>query len=232
MNHEKKPTVALVGEQSIVNVDTYAGVVEGIADEDLEDNSGLEMEIQQATLNNLGEFENGAAKLLLATGGVAYSNTKFGTKTGADERTVIVAVIDQVRQALGIRQSPISWAMSSSEWAKLDDLRDSNGNPIEITTALGDVTRIVDNSYGVGEFHCWAKKFAKIRIYKSAQADWYKGLNVTGNGTAVTAVYSEWATDESSLRVRQRQVMYLTDTSVVVKGTIAGVLNAITPIIA
>ncbi len=228
LNHGVKPEITMVGSQSIVNVDTYAGVVVGIADEDLEDNPGEEQIIQQAALNNLGEFENTAAIALLEGASQAFSNAKFGTLAYADDKSACAAIIDQVRQALGTRQSSISFALNSSDWAKLNDLRNDNGTPIDIASVFGDVEKIVDNSLAAGKFYCWAKKFAKIRYYKTAQADWYKGLNVTKVDGKVTAVYSEWQTDEQSIRVRQRQVMYATDNTVFVKGTIAGVVTAIT----
>lgn len=228
LNHGVKPLIEVVGAQNIVNVSTIAGIVENIADEDLEDNPGLEAEIQQEALTNLGQFENAGALALLVSSGQAFSNANFGTKAGADEKTALIAIIDQVRQALGNRVSEICLAMNSSMWAKLKDLRSPIGMPLDIMAVIGDVIQIVDNTIATDTVYCWAKKFMKIKIYKGKTADWYKGLNVTGNGTAVTAVYSEWRTDESSLRVRQRQVMYCTDTSVVVKGTLSGVVTAVT----
>jgi len=230
LNHGVKPLIELVGAQNVVNVSTIAGIVENIADEDLEDNAGLETEIQQEALTNLGQFENAGALALLVSAGQAFSNTNFGTKAGADEKTALIAVIDQVKQALGNRVSPICLAMNSSQWAKLKDLRSPVGMPLDIMAVIGDVEQIVDNTIATDTFYCWAKNFTKIKIYKGKTAEWYKGLHVTGNGTAVTAVYSEWRTDESSLRVRQRQVMYCTDNSVVVKGTLSGVVTAVTAV--
>jgi len=230
LNHGVKPLIELVGAQNVVNVSTIAGIVENIADEDLEDNPGLETEIQQEALTNLGQFENAGALALLVSAGQAFSNANFGTKVGADEKTALIAVIDQVKQALGNRVSPICLAMNSSQWAKLKDLRSPVGMPLDIMAVIGDVEQIVDNTIATNTFYCWAKNFTKIKIYKGKTAEWYKGLHVTGNGTAVTAVYSEWRTDESSLRVRQRQVMYCTDNSVVVKGTLSGVVTAVTAV--
>jgi len=230
LNHGVKPLIELVGAQNVVNVSTIAGIVENIADEDLEDNPGLETEIQQEALTNLGQFENAGALALLVSAGQAFSNANFGTKVGADEKTALIAVIDQVKQALGNRVSPICLAMNSSQWAKLKDLRSPVGMPLDIMSVIGDVEQIVDNTIATNTFYCWAKNFTKIKIYKGKTAEWYKGLHVTGNGTAVTAVYSEWRTDESSLRVRQRQVMYCTDNSVVVKGTLSGVVTAVTAV--
>ncbi len=228
LNHGVKPVIEMVGAQNVVNVSTIAGIVENIADEDLEDNAGLEAEIQQEALTNLGQFENAGALALLVSAGQAFSNANFGTKVGADEKTALIAVIDQIRQALGNRQSEICLAMNSSQWAKLKDLRSPIGMPLDIMAVIGDVIQIVDNTIAGDTFYAWAKKFTKIKIYKAKAAEWFKGLHVTGNGTAVTAVYSEWRTDESSLRVRQRQVMYCTDNSVVVKGTLSGVVEAVT----
>lgn len=227
LNHGVKPLIEMVGAQNVVNVETLAGVVENIADEDLEDNAGLESEIQQEALTNLGQAENAGALALLVSQGQAFSNTNFGTKTGADEKTALIALIDQVRQALGNRVSPICLAMNSSQWAKLKDLRSPVGMPLDIMAAIGDVEQITDNTIATDTVYCWAKKFMKIKIYKGKTAEWYKGLHVTGNGTAVTAVYSEWRTDEISLRVRQRQAMYCTDNSVVVKGTLSGIVAAV-----
>lgn len=230
INHGVKPVITYVGEQSIINVDTIAGVVEGIADEDLEDNAGLEAEIQQEALYELSTAENVAIKALLTSVGQAYSNTNFGTMASADERTALAAIIDQVQQAKGTRASGISLALNSSMWARLKDLRNSNGTPIDIMSTIGDVKQIVDNTLANDEFFCWADAFAKIRVYKPKQADWYKGVKVVTSNGDITAVYSEWRTDESSLRVRQREAIYITDDTTVVKGTISGVVSAITTV--
>lgn len=228
LNHGVKPLLEYTGAQSVVNVSTYAGVVENIADEDLEDNPELESEIQQEALYDLAISENTAAFTLLDGAAQAFGNTNFGTVDYADNKTALVAAIDQVRQALGKRQSDICVAMNSSEWAKLKDLRNANGTPIDVQSAIGDVIQITDNTIATDTFYVWAKKYAKIKVYKAAQADWYKGVKVTTDKGAVTAVYSEWRTDESSLRVRQRQVLYVTDNTTVVKSTFATVLAAIT----
>lgn len=229
-NHGVKPLIEMVGSQNVVNVTTIAGIVEGIADEDLEDNTGLQTEVQQEALENLAQFENTSAIALLESQSQAYANVSFGTKAGADEKTAIVAVIDAVRQKLGNRQSAIILAMNSSQWAKLMDLRNANGTPIDIATVLGDVEKVVDNGITGDNFYCYAKKFANIKIYKGKTAEWYKGVKSTVVDGKVTAVYSEWRTDEQSLRVRQRQVMYISDNSVFFKGSIGGVVTAITPV--
>ena len=229
INHNAKPAFSYVGEQSVVNVDTVAGVVEGIADEDLEDNAGLEAEIQQEALYELSRVENVLIKTLLDNAGQDYGNANFGTVAGADERTALAAIIDQVQQAIGTRTSGIAMALNSSQWAKLKDLRNANGTPIDIMSTIGNVRQIVDNTLANDEIFVWAEAFAKIRIYKPQQADWYKGVKVITTDGNITAVYSEWKTDESSLRARQREAIYITDDTTVVKGTISGVVAAITP---
>ena len=229
-NHSPKPVIEMAGTQGTANVATIAGVVEGVADEDLEDNAGLEAEIQQEALYNLAEVENEAAIALLENVGGAYSNVNFGTKIGADSKTGLIAIVDQLRQKLGKRQSDICLALNSSQWALLSDLRNQNGTPIPVDSILGDVVKIVDNSLTGDNFYCWAKRFAKIKIYKNATAEWYKGIKSTVVDGNVTAVYSEWRTDEQSVRVRQRQVMYISDSSLVIKGSLAGVVEAITEV--
>ena len=228
LNHGVKPVLEYVGAQSVVNVDTYAGVVEGIADEDLEDNAGLENELQMEAMEDLATTENTAAVTLLTGVAKPYGNTNFGKSAYPDAKAALAAIIDQVNQALGRRQSVICLAMNSSQWAKLKDLRNENGTPIDIQSVIGDVKMIVDNSIATDNFLCWAQKFAKLKVYKAKQADWYKGVKVTTAEGAITAVHSEWRTDESSLRVRQREVLYVTDDTTVVKGTISGVVTAIT----
>lgn len=228
-NHGIKPAIETVGSQNVVNVNTFAGVVEGIADEDLEDNPGLQNEVEQEALDNLAQYENVSAKALLDTAAKAFANANFGKKAGADAKTALAAVIDQVRQALGNRQSDICLAMNSSEWAKLRDLRNGNGTPIDIQSVIGDVVQITDNTIATDTFYCWAKKFANIKIYKNKTADWYKGVKVTTDNGTITAVTSEWRTDEGSLRVRQRGMMYVSDDTTVVKGKISGVITALTP---
>jgi len=226
-NHGVKPVIQMVGEQNIVNVNTFGGVVEGIADEELEDNTGLQTEIQQEALENLAQFENLSAIALLNNSAQAYSNVNFGTKPKADEKTALAAIIDQVRQALGNRTSDISLALNSSQWALLKDLRNDNGTPIDIQSVIGDVIQVVDNTLTGDNFIAFAKKFANIKIYKGKTAEWYRGIKVVSVEGTITAVYSEWRTDEQSVRVRQREVMYISDDTTVVKGTISGVVAAL-----
>ena len=227
LNHGAKPVIEFVGAQSLVNVATYAGVVENIADEDLEDNAGLEAEIQMEALTDLAMSENEAGIALLNGVAQAFANATFGTKADADEKTALSAIIDQVQIAIGNRVSDISLALNSSQWAKLKDLRNSNGTPIDIASVIGNVNQIVDNTLTSDNFLCWAKAFAKLKIYKQKTNDWYKGVQVTTDQGNITAVHSEWRTDESSLRVRQREVLYVTDNTTVVKGTISGVVTAL-----
>ena len=226
-NHGVKPVIEMVGSQNIVNVTTIAGVVEGIADEDLEDNTGLQTEVQQEALDNLAQFENISAISLLNDAAQAYSNANFGKKATADAKTALAAIIDQVRQALGNRTSDVVLALNSSQWALLKDLRNSNGTPIDIQSVIGDVIQVVDNKLTGDNFLCFAKKFANIKIYKGKTAEWYRGVKTVTENGAITAVYSEWRTDEQSVRVRQREVMYVSDNTTVVKGTISGVITAL-----
>ena len=226
-NHGVKPVIEMVGTQNIVNVTTIAGVVEGIADEDLEDNTELQTEVQQEALDNLAQFENVSAIALLTNVAQAYENVNFGTKANADEKTALAAIIDKVRQALGNRTSDIAFALNSSQWALLKDLRNANGTPIDIQSVIGDVIQIVDNKLVGDNFLCFAKKFANIKIYKGKTAEWYHGIKTVSAEGAVTAVYSEWRTDEQSVRVRQREVMYVSDDTTVVKGSISGVVEAL-----
>ena len=67
-----------------------------------------------------------------------------------------------------------------------------------------------------------------LKIYKNKTVDWYKGVKVTTTEGVITAVTSEWRTDEGSLRVRQRGMMYISEDTTVVKGTISGVVTAVT----
>lgn len=230
LDHAAKPVVEYIGAQSVVNVSTFAGIVEGIADEDLEDNPTLQTEIQNEAFIDLAEYENTAAIAILESAGQAYANTNFGTKAGADTRTAVAAILDQVRQALGKRTSRIAFALNSSQWALLEDLRASDsGVLLGVDSLLGDVIKVVDNSLTTDKFYCWAQKFAKVKMYKSPKETWYQGVQVTKDGANVTAVYSEYRTDETSLRVRQRQAMYITDATTVVKGTLSGVVAALLP---
>ena len=227
-NHGVKPLIELVGAQSTAAVVTVAGVVEAISDEDLEDNPGLQNEIQNEALENMAQVENSGALALLENQAQAFANANFPKKANPDEKTALAAIIDQVKQALGNRVSQVALAMNSSMWAWLKDLRNDNGTPIDIASVIGDVQQIVDNTITGDKFYCWAKKFANIKMYKNPQVDWYKGVKTTIAQGVVTAVYSEWRTDEQSVRVRQRHVMYTSDSTTIVKGTLSGVKTAIT----
>lgn len=229
LKHGAAPEIDFVGSQNLIECSTAMAAVENIAEADLEDNPELQNEIQNEAFEKLAEFENAAAIELLDTACSAFSNTAFGTKADADEKTALAAIIDKVKQGIGRRKSEICLALNSSTWAKLNDLRNGNGTPIDINSVVGNVIKIEDNSLEDDNFYCWAKKFAKFRIYKSEKSDWYKGIQVTTAEGAITAVYSEWRTDETSVRVRERIAMYVSDTTPFVKGTISGVVTAITP---
>jgi hypothetical protein len=228
VKHGAAPVLTMQGDESIVEVQKYMGVVENIAVEDFEDNSSLESEVIAVANEDLAQVENDAAIVLLKGAAGAYANVNFGTKVGADEKTALLAIVDAVKQKLGRRLSTICLALNSSQWALLGDLRNSNGTPIPIDSVLGSIEKVEDNTLVGDEFICWAKKFAKNKIFKGKTQEWYRGINVTKDGANVTAVYSEYRTDEKSLAVRVRQLMYITDSSVFFKGTISGVKTAIT----
>jgi hypothetical protein len=231
-NHSPKPLIELVGSQNVVNAQTIAGIIEGVADEDLEDNAGLESEIRFEALEELSQAENVSAVALLEASGQAFANDNFGTVAYADLKTAIVAVVDQVKQALGNRKSEIALAMNTSTWAKLKDLRNENGTPISIESIIGDVIALEDNTITDDNFYCWAKKYVNFKVYKTSEAEWYKGVKVvTDEDDAITAIYSEWRTDEQSIRVRERGMMYVSDTSVVVKGSLGDVVTEITEVV-
>ena len=108
-------------------------------------------------------------------------------------------------------------------------MRNENGTPISIESIIGDVIALEDNTITDDNFYCWAKKYVNFKVYKTNEAEWYKGVKVvTDAKNAITAVYSEWRTDEQSIRVRERGMMYVSDTSVVVKGSLADVVTEIT----
>ena len=229
-NHAPKPLIEFVGSQGKVNAETIAGVVDGIADEDLEDNPELELEITNEALEALAQAENVSAVALLEASAEEFDAEGFGTVAYADEKTAIIAVVNQVKKALGKRTSDISFVANSTTWAKLKDLRNVNGTPISLDSILGEINAIEDNTLTGDNFYCFAKKFANFKVYKTAKDEWYKGVKtVLDANKAITAVYSEWRTDESSLRVRERVLMYIADTNTVVKGSISAVLAEITP---
>ena len=228
-NHDPKPVIDVVGSQRVVTANTIAGVIEGVADEDLEDNPELEAELTNEALENLAQAENTSAIALLEASGQAFANVNFGTVDYADAKTALVAIVDQVKQALGNRKSEICVVANSSTWAKLKDLRNENGTPITLESIIGDIIAIEDNALEGDAFYAFAKKFVKMKIYVGAKAEWYKGVKtILDEDDAITAVYSEWRTDEQSIRVRERVIMYVSDTSVVVKGNISDVVAEIT----
>lgn len=228
VKHGAAPVITMQADQSIVEVQKYMGVVENVAIEDFEDNPGLESEIQDVAFNQLAQDENAAAIALLKGAAIQYSNPDFAPKVGADEKTALVAIPCAVNRNLGTRRSAICLALNSSMWALLGDLRNSNGTPIPIDSVLGSIKKVEDNTLVGDEFICWAEEYAKLAVYKGQTSEWYQGVHVTKDGANVTSVYSEVRTDEKSLAVRVRELMYVTDSSVVMKGTISGVVAAVT----
>lgn len=230
VDHGVKPVIAFLGEENSVAVKTCAGVVEGVADEELEDNPGLVNSIQQEAMQDMAEFENTSAIALLESAGKAFANSNFtgaNKPAYADERTAVIAVVDQVRQALGRRNSPIAFVANPSTIAKLKDLRNENGTPIDINTAFAGVEIVEDATLTGDKFYCVAKRFANLKMYVSPKGEWYKGVKVTTTEGNITAVHSEWRTDEQSFRVRQRQIMYISDDTTVVKGNLSAVVTAL-----
>lgn len=110
------------------------------------------------------------------------------------------------------------------------DLRNANGTPIDIATVLGDVEKVVDNGITGDNFYCYAKKFANIKIYKGKTAEWYVlGVKVISMEGASLLFIQNGEQMSNLLRVRQRQVMYISDSSVFFS-LISGVVTAITPL--
>lgn len=249
--HGLKPTIELTGSQSIANMTKFAGIIQGIADEDIYEDGQLTEQIEREALAELDALKNSSAKTLLTTNAKTTATwTKPFEVASPDMRTALLAAITSVRLKLGTRQSRIAVAMNPAQWALLEDLRNDNGTPISADIILNQVIRIEDATITSDNVLVWAVDMSVYEIYRPAEMKWHDdGVrvvteedasfnNVTSDLHAIVGAseveyvinaYTAWQSNEKDLLCEEMGIMYLRDNSCSFYDQITDIITAITP---
>ena len=212
--HNLKPIVEFVGAQNIVNLTKFAGIIEGVADEDIWEDDKLEDDIELEALAMLAQAENLGAFTLLTANTGAFTNPYGVQLSNTDLRTQVLSVIEWVKTQIGDVPSEIAVAMHPAQWALLDDLRNANGTPISSDIINNSCIRIEDANVPLGEIVAWPKEFAKMLIYRRPEMKWFdsgvraKTAEIDGV-QVVTSVNTAWQVNERDLRCEEAVIMYL-----------------------
>lgn len=249
--HTAKPVVEFVGAQNIVNLTKFAGIIQGVADEDIWEDNKLEDDIELEALALLAQAENlGAAALLGANPGT-FTNPYGVQLTSPDMRTQILAVIEWVKSQIGGVPSEIAVAMHPAQWALLDDLRNANGTPISSEIINNNCIRIEDGNIPLGSIMAWPKEFAKMLIYRRPELQWFdSGVRSTtatetvvtsvdfdtstantAKMTYVTSVNTAWQVNEKDLRCEELVIMYLRAAGLVIYSSLDDVKTELEAVI-
>lgn len=241
--HNAKPKIEFTGSQFIANLTKIAGIIEGVADEDIWEDDYLEDAIELEALAMLMQAENLVAYALLTAHPGTFTNP-FGVQlSNTDMRTQILAVIEWVKSQIGDVPSEIAVAMHPAQWALLDDLRNANGTPISSEIVNNNCIRIEDGNIPLGSILAWPKEFAKMLIYRRPEMKWFdSGVRATtktetivtavdfDNSTAttesktyVTSVNTAWQLNERDLRCEEAVIMYLRAAGLVLSNTLADI---------
>lgn len=241
--HKSKPVVELVGAQNIVNMTKFAGIIQGVADEDIWEDDKLEDAIELEALSMLAQAENLGLFTLLTAAPGAFTNPYGVTLTNTDLRTQVLAVIEWVKSQIGDVPSEIAVAMHPAQWALLDDLRNANGTPISSDIINSNCIRIEDANVPLGSILAWPKEFAKMLIYRRPELKWFDSgvraeineityidsvdfnTKVTTDSTSkvVTSVNTAWQMNERDLRCEEAVIMYLRAAGLVIYAELADI---------
>lgn len=238
--HTAKPVVEFVGAQKIVNLTKFAGIIQGVADEDIWEDDRLVDAIELEALAMLAQAENLGASALLAAAPGTFTNPYGVQLSNTDMRTQVLAVIEWVKSAIGDVPSEIAVAMHPAQWALLDDLRNANGTPISSDIINNNCIRIEDGNIPLGSIMAWPKEFAKMLIYRRPEMKWFdSGVRiqtktnsiitdidfdeakvVTEDLTFVSSVNTAWQMNERDLRCEEAVIMYLRAANLVIFDTL------------
>lgn len=245
--HGEKPKIEFTGSQFIANLTKIAGIIEGVADEDIWEGDYLEEGIELEALAMLMQAENLVAYYLLTANPGTFTNP-FGVHlSNTDMRTQILAVIEWLKSQIGDVPSEIAVAMHPAQWALLDDLRNANGTPISSDIINNNCIRIEDEKVKLGSILAWPKEFAKWLIYRRPEMKWFdSGVRATtdtetivtavdfGTSTAtteektyVTSVNTAWQVNEKDLRCEEAGIMYLRAAGLVIYSSLDDVKTEI-----
>lgn len=241
--HTAKPVVEFVGAQNIVNLTKFAGIIQGVADEDIWEDDKLEDAIELEALAMLAQAENLGAFTLLTANPGTFTNPYGVQLSNTDMRTQVLSVIEWVKTQIGDVPSEIAVAMHPAQWALLDDLRNANGTPISSDIINNNCIRIEDANISLGDIVAWPKEFAKMLIYRRPELKWFdSGVRSTtdtetivtavdfGTSTAtteektyVTSVNTAWQVNERDLRCEEAVIMYLRAAGLVISDSLADI---------
>lgn len=230
--HNLKPVVEFVGAQNIVNVTKFAGIIQGVADEDIWEDDKLEDAIELEALAMLAQAENLGAFTLLTANPGTFTNPYGVTLTNTDMRTQVLAVIEWVKSQIGDVPSEIAVAMHPAQWALLDDLRNANGTPISSDIINNNCIRIEDANVALGNIVAWPKEFAKMLIYRRPEMKWFdsgvraKTAEIDGV-QVVTSVNTAWQVNERDLRCEELVIMYLRAAKLVISDSLTNIKSVI-----
>ena len=241
--HNAKPKIEFTGSQFIANLTKIAGIIEGVADEDIWEDDYLDDAIELEALAMLMQAENLVAYALLTAHPGTFTNP-FGVQlSNTDMRTQILAVIEWVKTQIGDVPSEVAVAMHPAQWALLDDLRNANGTPISSDIINNNCIRIEDANVTLGSIVAWPKEFAKMLIYRRPELKWFdsgvrantetetivtavdfdNSTATTESKTYVTSVNTAWQVNERDLRCEEAVIMYLRAAGLVISSTLADV---------
>lgn len=250
--HNAKPKIEFTGSQFIANLTKIAGIIEGVADEDIWEDDYLEEAIELEALAMLMQAENLVAGALLTANPGTFTNPYGVQLSNTDMRTQILAVIEWVKSQIGDVPSEIAVAMHPAQWALLDDLRNANGTPISSDIINNNCIRIEDGNIPLGSILAWPKEFAKMLIYRRPELKWFdSGVRATfttdevidkvdfDNSSSTTkeiqyisAVNTAWQMNERDLRCEEAVIMYLRAAGLVIVSSLDDVkteLEAVIP---
>ena len=241
--HNAKPKIEFTGSQFIANLTKIAGIIEGVADEDIWEDDHLDDSIELEALAMLMQAENLVAYALLTAHPGTFTNP-FGVQlTAPDMRTQILAVIEWVKTKIGDVPSEVAVAMHPAQWALLDDLRNANGTPISSDIINNNCIRIEDGNIPLGSILAWPKEFAKFLIYRRPEMKWFdsgvraatetetivtavdfdNSTATTESKTYVTSVNTAWQLNEHDLLCEEAGIMYLRAAGLVISSTLADI---------
>ena len=238
--HKAKPVVEFVGAQNIVNMTKFAGIIQGVADEDIWEDDKLEDAIELEALAMLAQAENYGALTLLTANPGTFTNPYGVQLSNTDMRTQILSVIEWVKSQIGDVPSEIAVAMHPAQWALLDDLRNANGTPISSDIINNNCIRIEDANVALGSILAWPKEFAKMLIYRRPELKWFDSgvrANVdsypiitevdfanqttkTENLNYISSVNTAWKMNEKDLLCEEAVIMYVRATGLVISSTL------------
>ena len=245
--HNPKPKVEFTGSQFIANLIKIAGIIEGIADEDIWEDDYLEDAVELEALAMLAQAENLCAFTLLTYAPGTFTNPYGVQLTNTDMRTQILGVIEWVKSQLGDVPSEIAVAMHPAQWALLDDLRNANGTPISSEIVNNNCIRIEDGNIPLGKVLAWPREFAKWRIFRRPELRWFdSGVRYTAEDktittavdfdqqtattetvSVITSVNTAWQMNERDLRCEEAGIMYLRAAGLVIYEDLADVATVL-----